>query len=259
MVQYCGLVRSYLQFIVNRLEQEPARATHYPNILIEFGAEIAITEPFNSLIDDWDAFERSHINVQFNEIEPLVDVFISDLPQSMRYLIWSDLPDSKDNIQALCNSGFENVDDLIREDIIRDDISSYIVGELRELSTGKLAEYLNHVKMPGEMTHARQLANDISLTLEQLSNNYFDKPHSYYVGDEIKRLNLSQGQLSKLKPIIRIVAEEAAHATLSGLAGETKLGTQNQQYHLIDTTGRKVSHLPSLLVEVFEEREKSLV
>ncbi len=252
------LADSFLKMIVKRFEVEPAQSTNYPDLLVEFGAEIAFLEEPESLRDYLDEICNPRTYVESHAVEPLLDIFIEELPATLRYLIWLDLPCSEQTIKLIVDSKFQDVEHAISEDDIRIDISEHIIGKLREISVTKLAEYLNFSRLPKKMTEDQQLAQDIYCTLEELTSNYFNKPNWYNITDTIKRLDLDQETLKQLRPIVKMIAEEAVHATLSGLAGESALGSQTQRYHLLDSSGRKVHNLANHLVEIIEENEKAL-
>ncbi|WP_243976530.1 hypothetical protein [Vibrio natriegens] len=251
------LADSFLKNIVERFELEPAQSTNYPDLLVELGAEVALIEVPENLRDYLDDICNPRTCIESHAVEPLLEIFIGELPSTLRYLIWLDIPCSDQTIKSICESRFQDVEHAISEDDIRRDISEHTIGKLREISVTKLVEYLNFSRLPKQMTEDRQLAQDIYCTLEELTSNYFNKPNWYYITDAIKGLDLEKETLKQLRPIVQMIAEEAVHATLSGLAGEFALGSQTQRYHLLDSNGRKVHNLANHLVEIIEENEKA--
>jgi hypothetical protein len=212
-----------------------------PNALIQFGRESTV----------------GTARAEHTSIEPIIEVEVQSLPTHILYLLWWSLPaNSKEVVlehELIKADEFASDYDVAT---VRGDLEFFLKSKLRYLAEKNYLEYLEipHNKLSKSKTG--QVADDISTTLSNMVDLFFDKPRYYFVGNEIENLDLDLVQKIKLRSLLNSVAQEAACAVISGLEGKTNLGERKQSFHLIDDTGYKLNNLTENLVEVFESKEQ---
>ncbi|HIF9384861.1 TPA: hypothetical protein ACX6R1_000754 [Photobacterium damselae] len=235
------LLKSLLQPLLSVLEAESALVnTSYPNLLIDFGAELAVGTAY----------------IDCYQIEPRLELFVRELPKSLLYWLWWNSPCSEGITSAKNISEFNDWHEKVNDDEIFSGVEHLLITALRPMAYHAFVEYCNTPRKEKEPTIESHLASDIVQTIRQTVDGYFDQPSWTYIGDEINKLRLSAEVKHDLKPILTLVAQEAVHAILCGFAGDIAIGSSpKQKYHILTRDGSQIGSMGDYLIEEFDKED----
>lgn len=232
---------SMIKAIAERCRDSDSSNNEDPNLLVQFGRESRLGRAI----------------AEHSWIEPIINAEVQVLPEHVVYLFWWSLPErSKEFVLESELLNFEECTEEYDIESIRSDVEFHLKSLLRVFAEQTYLDYVDADRDGSSASKTSEVANDISITLTNMVDLFFDQPRYYFVGNEIENLDLDLVQKIKLRSLLNSVAQEAACAVISGLEGKTNLGERKQSFHLIDDTGYKLNNLTENLVKVFESKEQ---